>query len=72
MCYILYMEFGKKLKLLRKAKGVKQKEVADFLGVTLGAYAHYEHGTREPAYQTLVMICKYYKVSSDYLLGLED
>ena len=46
--------------------------VANAIGVTLSAYSNYEQGLREPSYDTLKNICKYYDVSADYLLGLED
>ena len=52
--------------------GVKQKEVADAIGVSLSAYGNYEQGIREPSNAVLVKLCKYYKVTADYLLGLED
>ena len=63
---------NKKLKLLRKQKGVSQKIVAEAIGVTLSAYSNYEQGIREPSNQILVNICKYFDVSADYLLGLEN
>lgn len=63
---------NKKLKELRQEKGVSQKEVASAIGVTLSAYSNYEQGIREPSYEILINICKYYGVTSDYLLGLED
>ena len=61
-----------KLKLLRKEKGVSQKIVAKELGITLSAYSNYEQGIREPSNEVLVKLCKYFCVSADYLLGLED
>ena len=61
-----------RLKLLRKQKGVTQKTVADAIGVTLSAYSNYEQGLREPNNQILINICKYYDVTADYLLGIED
>lgn len=63
---------NEKLKLLRKQKGVSQKVVAEAIGVTLSAYSNYEQGLREPSNQILINLCKYYEVSADYLLGLED
>ena len=63
---------NEKLKLLRKQKGVSQKMVAEAIGVTLSAYSNYEQGLREPSNQILINLCKYYEVSADYLLGLED
>lgn len=61
-----------RLKLLRKAKGVTQKEVAFAIGITLSAYSNYEQGLREPSNQILIKLCKYFDVSADYLLGLSE
>ena len=66
------MEFKDKLKQLRRQKGVTQKDVAEAIGVTLSAYSNYEQGLREPSNQILINLCKYYEVSADYLLGIED
>lgn len=63
---------NERLKLLRKEKGVSQKDVAKEIGVTLSAYSNYEQGIREPSNQILINLCKYYNVSADYLLGLKD
>ena len=61
-----------KLKELRKEKGLSQKEIANFIGVSVSAYSNYEQGIREPSYDILIKIAKFYKVSTDFLLGLED
>ena len=61
-----------RLKLLRKQKAVSQKTVAEAIGVTLSAYSNYEQGIREPNLQILINLCKYYEVSADYLLGIDD
>lgn len=63
---------NERLKLLRKQKSVSQRTVAEAIGVTLSAYSNYEQGIREPSLQTLINLCKYYEVSADYLLGIED
>jgi len=70
MCNIKYMK--DKLKLLRSQMNVSQAEVAKAIGVTPSAYSNYEQGIREPNVQILANICKYYDVSADYLIGLED
>ena len=36
------MQFGERIRILRKEKGLSQQEVADMLGVSLRAYAAYE------------------------------
>ncbi len=54
---------------LRKKSGATQKELADYLGISRQAYANYENGNREPDFQTLLKLARYFKVSVDYLLG---
>ena len=66
------IKLNEKLKELRNESGLLQKDVANALGVSPNAYAHYEQGIREPSVQIIKAICRYYKVSADYLLGLED
>ena len=63
---------NKKIKQLRKEKGLSIKEVANAIGVSLSAYSNYEQGIREPSYEILKKICIYFGVSADYLLGLKD
>lgn len=61
-----------KLKELRKETKLTQKEVANILGISTTAYAGYEQGYREPSIDILIKICKFYNISSDYLIGIED
>lgn len=63
---------GERLKQLRNDKGLTVKEVAATLGMTLGAYAHYEQGIREPSISILKKICDFFDVSADYLIGRTD
>ena len=64
--------FNERLVELRKEKGATQKEVADAIGVARSTYQGYENGKREPSIQIIKALCKYYDVSADYLIGLED
>lgn len=64
--------FSKRLKEIRVASQITQKEVALFLEMTPNAYQKYEYDRREPPYDTLIKLCNYFNVSSDYLLGLSD
>ena len=61
-----------RLKELRKEKGVTQAQVAKAIGITMSAYSNYEQGIREPSIELLKALCRYFMVSSDYLIGLED
>ena len=65
-------EFKDKIKEQRLEKGLTQKQVAEFLEISTTCYAGYEQGYREPDFKILKKICKFYEVSADYLLGLED
>ena len=63
---------GKKLKEIRLEKGLRQKDVADAMGLTLRAICNYEAGTREPSLDILRKLCRFFDVSADYLLELSD
>lgn len=60
------------LKILRKAKGVLQKDVAAYLGINRTTYVKYETGVSEPDNETLKKIADYYGVSIDHLLGRSE
>lgn len=61
--------FQSVLKLLRKAHGLTQDELAKVLKVSRSAIGMYESGSREPDYETLEIIADYFNVDIDYLLG---
>lgn len=63
-------EFPRMLVLLRKEKEISQKQVAGDLGISQALLSHYEKGIRNPGLDFLVRVARYYKVSTDYLLGL--
>ena len=62
----------KRIKDLREDKDKTQKEVAEDLGITQQQYSLYEKGNRTIPVDFLIMLSKYYKVSTDYILGLTD
>lgn len=61
-----------RLVMLRTSKDLKQSDIKDALHLSREAYSTYERGTRLPNLDTLSLIADYYKVSTDYLLGLTD
>ena len=66
------MVFKDRLRDLRKERGLSQQAVATAIGLSQRAYSFYEPGYREPTFDTLILICKFFDVSADYLLGLSD
>ncbi|MBQ7815870.1 MAG: helix-turn-helix transcriptional regulator [Oscillospiraceae bacterium] len=61
--------FSRIITLLRKERGITQKQVAMDLGISQALLSHYEKGLRECGLDFLVRLCDYYNVSSDYILG---
>lgn len=64
--------FSLRLKLLRDQAKINQQTAADHMGLNRSTYAGYETGDREPDFNTLTLISKYFGVTTDYLLGLND
>lgn len=58
-----------RLRELRKAKGLTQREVAEIIGYAQISYARYEKGEREPDIATLCKLAEYFNVTVDYLIG---
>lgn len=56
---------------LREDNDLKQKVVANYLGVSQQTYSNYENGRREIPTWAVIALAKYYKVSTDYLLGAD-
>lgn len=63
------MNFSERLRQLRISHNLTLREVSAAIGLSLMAYAHYEHGDREPSIETLKKLCDYFNVSADYLIG---
>jgi len=65
-------KFCERLKTLRKERGLKQREMAQQLGLAMSSYQCYEYSTRYPEFQGLIAIADFFDVSLDYLVGRSD
>jgi len=65
------VNFGKRLKDLRKNAGLTQKQLADKIWVTKATICYYEQSERNPSPEILVKLAKVFHVTTDYLLGIE-
>lgn len=61
--------FPRILTLLRKERGISQKQAAADLHLSQALLSHYEKGIRECGLDFVVRAAEYYSVSCDYLLG---
>ena len=66
------MLYIKRIRDLREDHDKTQQEIADILGTSQTMYARYERGANELPIHHLITLCKYYKVSADYILGLKE
>ena len=65
-------KFSARLQVLRKEKGVTQKEMAELFGYTEAHYQQIEYGNINIPALTLEALADYFEVSTDYLLGRSD
>lgn len=65
------VEFGQKLRDLRKQKNLTQKQLAEQIGVQNSVISFYEVGDRTPSPDILRKLASVLHVSVDYLMGIE-
>ena len=61
-----------RIRELREDNDLKQKDIAQILNTTQQVYSRYENGKNEIPIHHLITLAKYYKTSTDYILGLTD
>ncbi len=66
------INFGNRLKKLRTQNNMSQAQLGDRLGLSKSLISAYENGIRMPSYESLISISRLFKVSTDYLLGVEN
>ena len=66
------MNFSKNAQELREEAGLSQQKLADKIGLSSSAIARWELGQSEPGFNAILAYTKFFDVSADYLLGLED
>ena len=66
------MDYKKRIRDLREDADLTQAQVAEILGTSQTMYARYERGASEMPIRHLIALSKLYRVSTDYILGLES
>lgn len=66
------MDYIKRIRDLREDRDKTQLEIARILGTSQTMYARYERGVNELPIRHLITLCRYYQVSADYILGLDE
>ena len=68
---IILPSFAERVKPLRQAKKVTQKQMAQLLDCTEQHYQEIEYGKVNVSATTVIFLADYFGVTADYLLGRE-
>ena len=66
------VNFGEKIKKLREDCDLNQTQLGSKVHMTQRKISYIENGKYEPSVEDIVELCKFFNVSSDYLLGLPE
>lgn len=64
--------YQKRIRDLREDADKTQEEIAQMLGTSQTMYARYERGANELPIRHLIKLARYYHVTTDYILGLDE
>ena len=65
-------KYIKVIRDLREDNDKTQQEIAEILGTSQTMYARYERGSNQLPIHHLITLCRYYGVSADHVLGLDE
>ncbi|MBQ7783015.1 MAG: helix-turn-helix transcriptional regulator, partial [Oscillospiraceae bacterium] len=60
---------SKRIKELRLSKGYNMRQMATALNLPYTTYVNYEKGAREPSSEQILLIAKYFDVTTDFIMG---
>lgn len=66
------VKFAERLKELRLENNLSQDQLAKKVGLSHTAIGYWELGKRVPNIDAVVVLAKFFKVSLEYMVGLED
>lgn len=66
------MTLNENIRRLRMARNISQVDLAKALGVTKQSISNWENNNIQPSIDMLIRICDYFRVTTDYMLGLEE
>lgn len=66
------MNYRERIRAAREDRDLTQADIARLLGKSQQGYSHIENGRAELKIDDLIVLCRYYHLSADYLIGLTD
>lgn len=64
--------FGEKIRNLREDAELNQTQLGEAINATQRKISYIERGTYEPSLNDIIALCRFFKVSADYLLGIPE
>ena len=64
--------FSQRVYQLRKQRGLSQKELGEAVGLSHKSISTIESELSATSIEKLILLAKFFEVSTDYLLGLKD
>ena len=66
------ISLGEKIRNLREDKDLNQTQLGNALNMTQRKISYIECNKYEPSLDDIIAFCNYFKVSSDFLLGIPE
>ena len=66
------MNYRERIRNVREDRDLTQSQVGQIINKSQQGYNHIETGRAELKIDDLLLLCKYYDLSADYLIGLID
>ncbi|MBQ7319931.1 MAG: helix-turn-helix transcriptional regulator [Clostridia bacterium] len=66
------MNYRIRMRNLREDHDLTQKEAGAIINKSQQGYSHIEEGRAELKIDDLIKLCRFYKVSADYFIGLAE
>ena len=66
------MDYRTRLKEIREDRDLTQSQLGELLNKSQQGYNHIEAGRAELKIEDLKVLCEFYNLSADYIIGLTD
>ncbi len=66
------LSLGEKVRNLREDKDLNQTQLGIAVGMTQRKLSYIECGKCEPSVDDIVALCRFFNISADYLLGINE
>ena len=66
------MDYRRRLREVREDRDFSQEEIGKLINKSQQGYSHIENGRAELKIEDLKVLCEFYQLSADYLIGRTD